>query len=76
MTTVKSIPDALSDLKASAATYHAAAQAAEDARTAYRDAAIAARRAGARVSSIADTAGISRGRANVLVAGARPVDAD
>jgi hypothetical protein len=36
---VKSIPDALEDLRAAAAAYSAAATAAEDARSAYREAA-------------------------------------
>lgn len=72
---VKSIPDALEDLRAAAAAYSAAATAAEDARSAYREAAVAARRSGARVASIAEAAGISRGRANVLVGDARPIDA-
>lgn len=73
--TVLSIPEALDALQRAAHTYAAATRAAEDARGAYRDAAIAARRSGARVQSIADAAGISRGRANVLVNGVRPVDA-
>lgn len=72
---VQSIPDALDELRKAAAAYAAANRAAEDARNAYRDAAVAARRSGARVQSIADAAGISRGRANILVHGVRPVDA-
>lgn len=72
---VKSIPEALEDLRRASAAYSTAATAAEDARSAYREAAVAARRSGARVASIAEAAGISRGRANVLVGDARPVDA-
>lgn len=73
--TVKTIPDALDDLRAAAETYATAAKTAEDARSAYREAAVAARRSGARIASIAEVAGISRGRAHVLVGDARPVDA-
>ncbi len=72
---VKTIPEALNDLRDASQRYTAAQAAAEDARTAYRDAAIAARRSGARVQSIAEAAGISRGRANILVNGVRPIDA-
>ena len=72
---VKSIPEALDALRVAAEDFKQANAAAEDARSRYREAAVAARRSGARVASIADAAGISRGRANVLIGDARPVDA-
>jgi hypothetical protein len=74
-TDVKSIPDALGDLRNAADRRRTAQAEWEAAQAAFLDAARAARIAGAKVTSIGTAAGISRQRAHSIVQGVKPVDA-
>jgi hypothetical protein len=74
-TDVKSIPDALDMLKRAAERRRKAQAEWDAAQAAFLAAAAEARRAGARVVSIAGAADISRQRAHSIIKGVRPVDA-
>ena len=74
-TEVKSIPAALDDLRNAADRRRNAQAEWESAQAAFLEAAAAARTSGAKVTSIATAAGISRQRAHSIVKGVKPVDA-
>jgi len=74
-TEVKSIPDALTALTSAAERRRNAQVEWDAAQEEFLSAAAEARRAGARVVSIANAAGISRQRAHSIIKGVRPVDA-
>ena len=72
--TVKSIPEALQDLRDAVSRRELAENEYNQSLEAFRDAAVAAKVAGARVVSIAEAAGISRQRAALLLKGVKAID--